>query len=88
MNGAVVGHQHDGIKTLGTTQRVDRLLRRLGDRTGDIEGRVDGDLDADVTAERLQIGVGEGIIPRVDDLDPAGAVGMDHGRDLFARRGL
>ena len=42
-------------------------------------------LDADMTAERLQISVGERIVLRIHDLDPAGAVGMDDGRDFAAR---
>ena len=85
---AIVGHQHDGIETLGAAQRVDGLVRGLRDRTCDIEGGVDRELDADVTAERLQIGVGEGIILGVHDLDSPGAVGMDDGRNFGARRGL
>ena len=38
-----------------------------------------------MTAERLQISVGERIVLRIHDLDPAGAVGMDDGRDFAAR---
>src|SRR5258708_4728118 len=67
---AVVSHQQHRVEALGTAQRIDRLARSLRDRAGDVEGGVDGDLDADTAAERLQIGVGEGIIFLAHDLNP------------------
>ena len=60
----------------------------MRDRACDVEGGVDGYLDPDVAAQRLEIGVGEGIVLGVDDLDPAGAVGMDDRRNFVTRRGF
>ena len=36
-----------------------------------------------MTAERLEIGIGEGIVACAHDLDAAGAVGVNDGRDFF-----
>ena len=46
MDFAVARHQHHDVEPLGTPQRVDRLLRSLGNGARDIEGRVDRKLDA------------------------------------------
>src|SRR5712671_550859 len=82
---AVISHQQHNIKALGAAQRIDRLARGLRDWPGNIEGGVDGYLDAEVAAERLEIGVGEGIVLRTHDLNPPGAVGMDYCWNLRAR---
>ena len=63
------GHEHrafvrkyqNRIETLGPAQRIERLGWRLSDRTCDIERSVDRNFHPDAAAERLQVGVGEGI---------------------------
>jgi hypothetical protein len=52
----------------------------------DIEGRVDRQFHTNVAAERLEVGVGEGIVLGAHDLDAAGAVGADDGWNFLTRR--
>lgn len=81
---AVARHQQHHVKPPGSAQRIDRLAWRLCDRAGDIERRIDGYLDAGSRAPSDRRS--EGIVFSPHDLDPPGAVGMNHCR-VFARAG-
>ena len=80
-----LGHQDHPVHRLRAPQRLDRLDRRLRDRRGDVEGGVHRHLDADPAAERLEVGVGEGIGVLAHDLQAARAVGVDDRGNALAR---